>query len=214
MTIEKPIRVMLADDHEMVRFGLASCIRMATDMELVGEAANGEETVELCAELQPDVILMDMMMPRMNGAEAMKIIHQEYPQIRIIAITSFEDDQMVLDALHAGATSYLHKNIAMSELQDIIRKSYAGAQVLSPEAVHALIALTGPKAIEIDLTGREKEVLFFMSKGLSNPEIADRLVISRNTVATHVSSILNKLGVKSRTEAVTLAFKNRLVPPP
>ena len=195
----------------MVRYGLETYIRLSDDLELVGEAADGEEAVHVCDQLHPDIILMDMIMPRMNGVEATRIIHQRYPQVGIIAITSFEDEHMVQSAIQAGATSYLQKNITLSELQDAIRKTYQGKRVLSPEASQALVNLSSSPFNDIRLTEREKGVLACMVNGLSNPEIAEQLVISRTTVATHVSNILGKLGVKSRTEAVSLALKQHLI---
>ena len=211
MSVQEPICVMLVDDHEMVRFGLSAYIRTSSDMSLCGEAADGEEAVRMCAELQPDVILMDMIMPGMNGVEAIKIIHARYPRIKIIAITSFEDEKMVQDALQAGASSYLQKNISMKELQEAIRKTFTGKRVISPEAAQALINGAAVHEPEADLTEREMDVLRLLASGQSNPEIADRLVISRNTVATHVSAILSKLGVRSRTEAVAFALKKGIV---
>jgi len=211
MNDKEKIKVLLVDDHEMVRYGLETYIRLSDDLELVGEAADGEEAVHVCDQLHPDIILMDMIMPRMNGVEATRIIHQRYPQVGIIAITSFEDEHMVQSAIQAGATSYLQKNITLSELQDAIRKTYQGKRVLSPEASQALVNLSSSPFNDIRLTEREKGVLACMVNGLSNPEIAEQLVISRTTVATHVSNILGKLGVKSRTEAVSLALKQHLI---
>jgi two-component system, NarL family, response regulator LiaR len=154
---------------------------------------------------------MDMVMPRMNGVEAIKIIHQRQPHVAIIAITSFEDEQLVVAAVQAGASSYLQKNVSMHELHDAVRKTFAGRRVLSPEAAQALANMASAHPVQYDLTSREKSVLVLMIEGLSNPEIGERLVISRTTVATHVSSILGKLGVKSRTEAVSLAMKNHIL---
>ena len=211
MNPKRKLRILLVDDHEMVLYGLETYIRLSADLELVGEANDGEQAVQLCDDLHPDVILMDMIMPRMNGVEATQIIHQRHPQIGIIAITSFEDEHMVQSAIQAGATSYLQKNITMSELQDAVRKTYLGKRVLSPEATQALINLSSSSHGDIKLTEREKGVLACMANGLSNPEIAEQLVIGRTTVATHVSNILSKLGVKSRTEAVALAMKQHLI---
>ncbi len=212
MTHPEPIRVLLVDDHEMVRRGLGVFLAAFDDLELVGEAANGVEALQMCGELNPDVILMDLMMPEMGGVEATRTILEQYPHMRVIAITSFEEENLVQDALKSGATGFLMKNTSIDDLAAAIRAAYAGKPTLSPEATQALItAAQRPPEPGFDLTRRELDVLSQLVEGLSNPEIADVLSISRSTVKTHVSNILDKLHVSSRVEAVRLAIENKLV---
>ncbi len=206
------IRVMIVDDHALVRSGLEAFLLVQKSLKLVAQARSGHQAVSLCADAQPDVILMDLLMPGMSGIEAIRQIKQQYPHIQLIALTSFKDQELVQGALQAGAIGYLLKDISAEELANAIRSAYAGRPALAPEAAQALIQLStqGP-AMGADLTERERQVLSLMVEGLNNPEIAARLVISRGTVKFHVSSILSKLGVASRTEAVSLALQNHLV---
>jgi NarL family two-component system response regulator LiaR len=203
---------MLVDDHAVVRSGLGAFLLAYEDLELVGEAGSGAEAVRLCADLAPDVVLMDLVMPEMDGAEATQAIRARCPEIQVIALTSFKEEELVQGALQAGAIGYLLKNITADELAQAIRQAHAGRPTLAPEAAQALIRATrrSPEP-GFDLTEREHEVLVLMVEGLSNPDIAGRLVVSRSTVKFHVSSILSKLGVSSRTEAVSLALKQKLV---
>jgi len=206
------IRVLVVDDQALVRGGLSFFLAAFEDLELVGEAASGEQAVQLCDQLQPDVILMDLMMPGMNGSTATRIICERWLNVRVIVLTNFQDIKLVQEALQAGATGYLLKNVSADQLADAIRSAYEGMPTLAPEATQALIqATTRPPEPDFDLTPREQEVLALMVQGLSNPEIADRLVISLSTVKFHVSRILCKLGVTSRAEAAALAWKHRLV---
>jgi NarL family two-component system response regulator LiaR len=203
---------MIVDDHALVRSGLEAFLLVQKDLKLVAQAKNGQQAISLCAEAQPDVILMDLLMPGMGGIETISQIKQQFPRIQCIALTSYKDEDLVQGALKAGAIGYLLKDVTSEELASAIRSAYAGRPALAPEAAQALIniSMNGP-AIGADLTDREREILDLMVEGLNNPEIADRLVISRGTVKFHVSSILSKLGVTSRTEAVSLAFQNHLV---
>jgi len=202
MSPSKPIRVMLVDDHIMVRRGLATFLKVFEDLELVGEAAGGEAAIELCGQIQPDVILMDMMMPDMDGATATQLIRQQFPEV-----------QIVQSALRAGAIGYLLKDVSAEELARAIRAAHAGRATLSPDAAEALVtAANRPPVPGQDLTERERDVLALMIEGLNNTQIAERLVVSPSTIKTHVSHILRKLDVASRTEAVTLALRHRLFP--
>ena len=212
MSDETAIRVMIVDDHALVRSGLEAFLLVQKDLKLIAQAKNGQQALGMCAEAQPDVVLMDLLMPGMDGVEATRKIKGQYPQIQVIALTSFKDQELVQGALQAGAIGYLLKDVSAAELADAIRSAYAGRPTLSPEATQVLIqsSLKG-KAIGDDLTDREREVLRLMIDGLNNPEIADRLVISRGTVKFHVSSILSKLGVSSRTEAVSVALQKHLI---
>jgi two-component system, NarL family, response regulator LiaR len=208
----KPIRVMIVDDHEIVRSGLAAFLRAGRGLELVGEAAGGEEAVRLCERVQPDVVLMDMVMPGMDGATATRAIRDRCPDTRVIALTSFPEEDLVQRALQAGAISYLMKNVGAAELGTAIRAASANRPTLAPEATQALIRhATRAAPPGHDLSVREREVLAHMKQGLSNRAIAEQLIISSSTVDFHVSNILGKLGVASRTEAVALAVQHHLV---
>lgn len=209
---DKPIRVMIVDDHAVVRSGLSAFLTVFDDLEMVAEAGSGAQAVQICREKQPDVVLMDLIMPGMDGAETTAAIKEAHPDVQVIALTSFREEELVQSALQAGALSYLLKNVSADDLADAIRAAHDGRPTLSPEATEALIhAATRPKAPSYDLTPREKEVLALMAEGLSNPQIAERLVVSHSTVKFHVSSVLSKLGVHGRTEAVALAIQENLV---
>jgi two-component system, NarL family, response regulator LiaR len=208
----KPIRVMVVDDHTMVRRGLATFLKVFDDLELAGEAASGPAAIQLCAQHQPDVILMDMAMPDMDGATATRLIRKQFPKVQVLALTSFKEEILVQSALQAGAIGYLLKDVSADELADAIRAAHAGRSTLSPEAAQALVhAASQPPAPGIDLTERERAVLALMVEGLNNTQIAGKLTVSPSTVKSHVSNILSKLSVASRTEAVTLALRNRIV---
>jgi NarL family two-component system response regulator LiaR len=212
MNETKPIRVLIVDDHAVVRSGLAAFLLAFDDMEQVGEAAGGEEAVRLSARLLPDVVLMDLVMPEVDGATATRSIRSCCPQVQVIALTSFREQELVQAALEAGAISYLLKNVNADELAQAIRLAHAGRATLAPEAAEALIqAATHPPRLGQDLTRREREVLALIVKGLSNMEIAERLVVSRSTVRFHVSNILSKFGAANRAEAVGLAVQHHVV---
>jgi NarL family two-component system response regulator LiaR len=212
MNTAQPIRVMIVDDHAMVRKGLTAFLKNEPTLELVGEARDGREAIECCEQLHPDVILMDLIMPELGGVAATRTIHQRWPEVRVIALTSFQEKELVQDALQAGAIGYLLKNVSGEELSEAIRQAYVGRPTLAPEAVQALIQPPSEaESMAADLTRREQEVLALLVKGMSNPEIAAHLVISRSTVKVHISSILSKLGVASRGEAISLAIQNKLV---
>jgi len=213
MTETKLIRVMLVDDHAVVRSGLSTFLLTCDDMELVGEASSGEQALRLCPRVEPDVVLMDLVMPGMDGATATRKIREQCPDIQVIALTSFKEQELVQGALQAGAIGYLLKDISADELANAIRAAYAGKPTLAPEAAQALIQATRLPAdnVGFDLTEREKEVLALMMEGLNNNQIAERLVVSRSTAKFHVSSVLSKLGAASRTEAVATALKHKLV---
>ena len=208
----KPIRVLIVDDHGMVRRGLMTYLKNESDLQVVGEARDGQEAMRLCEQLQPDVILMDLVMPELDGIAATRLIREQWPPIQIIALTSFGEKELVQNALQAGAIGYLLKNVSGNDLAEAIRAAHAGRSVLATEAIEALVQLAGPEpGPSVDLTNRERDVLALLVKGLTNPEIAERLCISRATVKVHISNILSKLQVSSRAEASAFAIKNKLV---
>jgi NarL family two-component system response regulator LiaR len=205
------IRVMIVDDHLMVRRGLATFLRAARDLELVGEAVNGAQAIGMCEMTRPDVVLMDLRMPELDGIAATRMIRQAHPEIQVIALTSSHEDELVSQALRAGAIGYLLKDIGVAQLSDAIRGAVAGRATLAPEATQALVRQASEARSPRDaLTQREREVLALMVKGISNAQIAERLVLSRSTVNFHVGNVLGKLGVASRTEAVSVALQRRL----
>lgn len=213
MPSTEPIRVIVVDDHAMLRRGLRFFLKGFDDLQLVGEASGGEEAIRLCSELQPDVVLMDMVMPDTNGAEATRVIRDQHPNVQVIALTSFQEQDLIEQALQAGAIGYLLKNVSADELARAIREAHAGRSILAPEATEALIKATRQRSSqeEVGLTAREQQVLALLAEGLSNAEIAERLVISLATAKFHVRGILNKLGVDSRMEAVAVAYQRGLV---
>jgi NarL family two-component system response regulator LiaR len=203
---------MIVDDHGMVRKGLATFLRIYDDLELVGEARNGREAMQMCAQVRPDVILMDLVMPEMDGSTATSAIREQCSAVQVIALTSFQEKERVREALRAGAISYLLKNVSANDLAEAIRAAHAGRSTLAPEAIQALIQIEGQEPPPgADLSEREREVLQLLVAGLSNPEIAARLCVSRSTAKAHVSNIFSKLGVSNRAEAVALAVQHNLV---
>jgi NarL family two-component system response regulator LiaR len=207
------IRVMVVDDHPMVRDGLKVFLLVSQDMELVGEAGNGEEALAVCAEVQPDVVLMDLKMPGMDGVAAIRAIRERCPGVQIIALTSFSERDLVQRAMQAGAISYLLKDVSAEGLAEAIRAAHAGRSTLSPEAAQALIQATTPTSqVGHNLTSREREVLALLADGLSNAQIGEQLNVTPSTVNYHVGNILAKLGVANRTEAATMAVQQGLIP--
>ncbi len=203
---------MLVDDHTMVRKGLALFLKAFDDLELAGEAESGKAAIQLCRNIQPDVVLMDMVMPDIDGVAATRAICQQFPQIQVIALTSFKEGNLVKNALEAGAIAYLLKDVSAVELARAIRAAHSGRATLSPEAAQALVQTANqPPSPGLELTEREREVLALMVEGMNNTQIAGRLTVSPSTVKSHVSNILSKFGVASRTEAVTLALRNHIV---
>lgn len=212
MNRSETIRVMLVDDHQMVRNGLGTFLLVHDDLELVGEAKDGEQALAVFQRVRPDVVLMDLKMPRMDGVEATRALVERDPHVRVIALTSFKDEGLVQEALDAGAIGYLLKDVDADDLADAIRAVHRGEPALAPEAAWVLFkARRREPRLGDDLTDREREVLGLIVEGATNPEIAERLFISASTVKTHVSSILSKLGAATRTEAASLALQERLI---
>ncbi|MHB0875251.1 MAG: response regulator transcription factor [Anaerolineae bacterium] len=206
------IRVMIVDDHAVVRSGLSAFLMAYDDLELVAEAGGGEEALRVCAREKVDVVLMDLVMPVMDGAAATQAIRKQCPGVQVIALTSFKEDELVQGALQAGAIGYLLKNVSADELANAIRAAHAGKPTLAPEAAQALIhAATHKSDMVEELTEREMEILGLMVEGLSNPDIAERLFVSKSTVKFHVSNVIAKLSAISRTEAVAIALQRRLI---
>lgn len=213
MSENRQIRVMIVDDHQLVRQGIIVSLKVFSDLLFVGEATNGAEAVELCGQFNPDVILMDMMMPQMDGITATRLIREKYPHVQIIALTSYDKDkELVQKALEAGAIGYLFKNVTIDELSRAIRLAHDETPVLAPQATRMLIQSKVQRSpADFNLSERELEVLALLVEGLNNRQIAERLTLSQSTVKFHVSSILGKLGASSRTEAVSIAHQNHLV---
>ncbi|MEH6942561.1 response regulator transcription factor [Bacillus sp. JJ722] len=208
------IKVLFVDDHEMVRIGVSAYLSAQDDIEVVGEAGDGGEGVEKALELRPDIILMDLVMKEMDGIQATKNIIEQWPEAKIIIVTSFLDDEKVYPALEAGATSYMLKTSKASEIADAVRATYHGQSVLEPEVTGKMMQrMRNPKQTQLheELTNREMEILLLMAEGKSNQEMADELYIALKTVKVHVSNILSKLQVQDRTQAVIYAFKHSLV---
>jgi NarL family two-component system response regulator LiaR len=211
MSEQKKIRIMIVDDHTVVRSGLGAFISAVPDLELIGEAENGEQAVARAKALLPDVILMDLMLPGMDGVSATRKIKEQNPSIQVIALTSFQEDELVQNALKAGAIGYLMKNVSSRELESAIRSAKQGKMTLSPEAAKSLVRATQQAAETETLTEREKEILKLMVEGLNNAEIAERIVVSLSTVKYHISNILMKLGVDNRVAAVTMAIHKKMI---
>lgn len=212
MNQQKTIRIMIVDDHLMVRDGLKVFLAMYDDLEVVGEAGDGQQAVALCDQLQPDVILMDIMMPNMDGPTATQRIRTEYPSIQVIALTSFADSDLVQQAIQSGAIGYVLKDTHADRLAEAIRDTHQGRASIDPVAAQALVQATQDSTrLVYDLTDREREILAMLVEGQTNKQIAEALTISLGTVRFHVSNILSKLGASNRTEAARLALEAGLV---
>jgi len=213
MAQQQPIRVLTVDDHAILRSGLKLLLLAFEDIELIGEARSGPEALLLCSQLRPDVVLMDMMMPNMDGAITTQAIKEQHPDIQILVLSSFSDQTEVQRVMQAGAIGYLLKDLAIDELADGIRAAAAGKTVMAPEALQALVHAASPRAPQMgyDLTERQLAILALLVDGLTNNEIAERLILSPYTVRNHVSEILSKLGACTRTEAAALAVRLGLV---
>ena len=208
------IKTLLVDDHEMVRLGVSSYLMIQPDIEVVAEAENGLQGYEKALDLRPDVILMDLVMDVMDGIESTKAIMKDWPEAKIVIVTSFIDDEKVYPALEAGAASYILKTSTASTIANAIRSTYKGEIILEPEVTGKMMARLTKKQVHQlhdDLTNREQEILMLISQGNSNQEIADALFITLKTVKTHVSNILAKLEVEDRTQAAIYAFKHHLI---
>ncbi len=211
MDADRVIKVMIVDDHAVVRSGLSAFLLAFDDLEHAGDATGGADAVSKCMSLRPDVVLMDLVMPEVDGAEATRRIKEACPEVQVIALTSYKEDDLVQGALKAGAISYLLKNVTADELADAIRGAHAGRSTLAPEAARVLIKAATEPTQDEGLTSRELEILRLMVHGDTNPDIAEKLFVSRSTVKFHVSNILMKLGTATRTEAVAVAVQRRLV---
>ena len=212
MTDPTPIRVMIVDDHLLVRDGLKLLLSTFDDLEVVALAEDGQGAVDLCPQVRPDVILMDIVMPNLEGPEATIQIRGSYPQVQVIALTSFIEEDLIQRAIGAGAIGYLLKNVSATQLAEAIRAAYQGRSTIDPAAVQVLVeSASQPPPPGHDLTQREREVLALLVDGKTNREIAEDLTLSTATVRVYVSNILSKLGVSNRTEAATLALQHNLV---
>lgn len=211
--LAQSIRVLVVDDHAMVRTGLVTMLQVFEELEFVGEAVNGQMAIDLCGQLTPDLVLMDMHMPVMDGIAATRVIHERHPQIKVLALTAYLQDETVQQALQAGAAGYMLKDVSPEELMHAIHAAFAGQFTFSPEAAQSLLHLPRSEhTFPHDLTEREREVLALMVEGLSNNAIALRLQVTPATVKSHVSSILAKLNVATRAEAMALAVRNGFLP--
>jgi len=211
VTLSQPIRVMLVDNHVMVRRGLATFLMVFDELQLVGEAESGEAAIRLCAEILPDVILMELVMPDMDGVSATRSIRKQFPQVRVIALTCFNEGELIKNALEAGVTGYLLKDVSADQLARAIHAAAAGRATISVEAAQALVETAAQAPTPgLDLTEREREVFALMIEGLNITQIAEKLIVSPSTIRSHVSDILSKLSGATSTETVNLALCNRL----
>ncbi len=212
MSQTEPIRIILVDDHSRVHEAVSTILDTVDNIELVAQGSNGEEAIHLCDEYKPDLVLMDVVMPVMGGVEATRSIHQKYPEIKILVLSSFQDDESVRAMLENGAIGYVLKGSLSHDLVNTIRTAYEGRAVFSTEITQVLLKpAKSEKKRDFGLTGREREVLKLMADGLNNIQIAQELTISRSTVKFHISNILHKMGVSTRAEALVVAAKNDLI---
>lgn len=211
MTLETPIKIILIDDHPWVHEIITKILESDPLIQLVAYGNNGQDAVRLCEVYKPDLVLMDVMMPVMGGAEATQLIHKRYPNIKILILTSFRDDDSVRVLLKNGAAGYVLKDSLQNELASTIRAAYRGMTVVSQEVSQVLLKTSDAPKNDFGLTGREQEVLSLMGKGLNHAEIAAQLVISQSTVRFHITNILEKLHVETRAEAIVIAAKNNLI---
>ncbi|HZI75431.1 MAG TPA: response regulator transcription factor [Gemmatimonadales bacterium] len=216
MTELNHTRVVVVDDHAVVRNGITFSLLAFDDIEIVAEAGSGEEALMVCERVQPDVVLMDLMMPGMGGVAAMRELRERCPDARVIALTSFQEGSLVQEALQAGATGYLLKDVVVDELVKSLRLAHRGMPTLAPAAAQALVQTVAARMPRFghDLTDREREVLGLLAEGYSNQRIAEQLVITPATVKFHTRGIRSKLGTSSRTETVLVALQHHLVPAP
>ena len=206
------IKVLIVDDHPLVRQGINALLDIYDDIEVTGEAENGREAMEMCKKFKPDIVLMDLIMPEINGVEATREILKDWPSIKVVILTSYIDKKLIEDSLRVGAIGYVLKNISGDDLVEIIRNADKGKSTLSSEASDFLISnLKSPPSTEYQLTSQENKIMACLVEGLSNKKIAQKLVLSLSTVKFHVGNILNKLGASSRTEAVLIALKDKMV---
>jgi NarL family two-component system response regulator LiaR len=205
------IKVLIVDDHDMVRKSLSILLKSFGDFEVVADVSDAQMGITLCLKYQPDVVLMDVLMPGLDGIAATEIIRQRWPHIQVVALTSAGDDHIIRDVLKAGAISFLTKNGSIDEVADAVRAAYCQHATLSESAIQTLVASTQhPHRIGYDLTKRQQEVLSLMVCGLSNSQIAKELVVSQSTVKNHICGIYAKLNTANRTQTVALAIKNHL----
>ena len=205
-----PITVMIVDDHEMVRRGACSYLEAQEDISVVAQAGSGEEAVKLAQEVIPDVVLMDLVMPVMDGIEATKVLHERFPAVKILVLSSFQDHESVYAMLRNGAVGYLVKSSLAQDLAETIRATFQGKMVFSSEVGAHLMSPPQP-AVNFHLTDRELEVLVLLAEGLTNQQTAQKLSISQSTLKYHMANIFQKLGVQTRSEALVLAAKNNLI---
>ena len=210
MIAENPIRVVLVDDHLQIHRMVQTILGATTDIKLVGQGANGQEAIALCEQYQPDIVLMDVVMPIMDGIEATKVMHERYPAIKVLVLSSFQDHESVYAMLRNGAVGYLTKGSLVQDLPETIRATFQGRMVFSSEVGAQLVSPPQP-AVDFHLTDRELEVLVHLAEGLTNQQTAGKLSISQSTLKYHMTNIFQKLGVQTRSEALVLAAKNNLI---